>query len=256
MNSTRGLLIVCSHSHFDHIGDPSTFPRETELIVGPGTLAAKLPSWPENPSSTIMKSAIEGRNVREISQEKFTIPMGQFLAFDFFGDGSFYILDVPGHAIGHICGLARTTDNTFIFMGADACHHAGQYRPSKFIPLPREIFLHRGDSAQRLGSLCSVIQQIHPNPTNYRAEKFYSVKVNENGTSVADDPQQAEKSVSGLQEFDSRHNVFIVCAHDRSLIGTIDIFPNYANHWRDRNWKELSRWKFLRDFAVWDLDSA
>ncbi len=30
-------------------------------------------------------------------------------AVDYFGDGSFLPLDGPGHAIGHLCGLARTT---------------------------------------------------------------------------------------------------------------------------------------------------
>lgn len=39
-----------------------------------------------------------------------------------FGDGSFYLLEAPGHATGHMCGLARTTADPplFVFMGADA----------------------------------------------------------------------------------------------------------------------------------------
>ncbi len=68
--------------------------------------------------------------MREIDfQEPLTI--GSFSAVDFFGDGSFYLLNSPGHAIGHMSGLARTSTNpdTFIFMGGDLCHHGGQMRP-------------------------------------------------------------------------------------------------------------------------------
>ena len=51
--------------------------------------------------------------------------IGKFNAFDYFGDGSFYLLDVPGHAIGHMCGLVRTTPTSFLLLGADSCHFAG-----------------------------------------------------------------------------------------------------------------------------------
>lgn len=41
---------------------------------------------------------------------------------DFFGDGSFYLLDAPGHLLGHMMGLARTAQDEYIVMGGDACH--------------------------------------------------------------------------------------------------------------------------------------
>jgi len=56
---------------------------------------------------------------------KSDFKIGKFNAFDYFGDGSFYLLDVPGHAIGHICGLVRTTPGSFLLLGADSCHFAG-----------------------------------------------------------------------------------------------------------------------------------
>ena len=84
--------------------------------------------------------------------------IGDFGAYDFFGDGSFYLLDTPGvsslysdpnvegcpltavqHAQGHISGLARTTEDTFVFMGGDICHYGGAYRPTEYAPLPSEI---------------------------------------------------------------------------------------------------------------------
>ena len=46
--------IIWSHSHFDHIGDPSTFPHSTDLVVGPGWKNAFLPGYPTNPDALVM----------------------------------------------------------------------------------------------------------------------------------------------------------------------------------------------------------
>ena len=45
-----------SHWHYDHIGDPSTFPASTELVVGPGFKEAFLPGWPARPDSPVRES--------------------------------------------------------------------------------------------------------------------------------------------------------------------------------------------------------
>lgn len=43
---------------------------------------------------------------------------------DFFGDGSMYIIDAPGHVDGHINILARTSgDGAWILLGGDSAHH-------------------------------------------------------------------------------------------------------------------------------------
>ncbi|KAK1495283.1 metallo-beta-lactamase superfamily protein [Colletotrichum tamarilloi] len=47
--------VIWSHWHWDHIGDPSTFPKTTDLIVGPGFKAAMLPGAPANPESPILE---------------------------------------------------------------------------------------------------------------------------------------------------------------------------------------------------------
>ncbi|KAL8824770.1 MAG: hypothetical protein Q9170_008046 [Blastenia crenularia] len=143
-NNTSGLnirstdinAVIWSHNHFDHIGDITTFPPNTELVVGAGVRTASWPGWPSNADGGVHDSDKEGRTVREIAFSGFKI--GRFDAFDYFGDGSFYLLDAPGHATGHMCGLARTTAEppSFVFMGADACHHIGVLRPSEYLPLP------------------------------------------------------------------------------------------------------------------------
>ena len=49
------FLKSCSHWHWDHIGDPSTFPPKTDLVVGPGFKKAMLPGAPANLESPIQE---------------------------------------------------------------------------------------------------------------------------------------------------------------------------------------------------------
>jgi len=46
-----------SHWHWDHAGDPTRFPPETELVVGPGFKENLLPGYPQNPGSGIREDA-------------------------------------------------------------------------------------------------------------------------------------------------------------------------------------------------------
>jgi hypothetical protein len=67
-----------------------------------------------------VKSAdLKGRRVNELDfdNSKESISIGRFKAFDWFEDGSFYLLDVPGHSAGLICGFARVKPDSFILMG-------------------------------------------------------------------------------------------------------------------------------------------
>lgn len=43
-------------------------------------------------------------------------------AVDYFGDGSLYIIDTPGHITGHVNLLARTGPKKWVFLGGDCCH--------------------------------------------------------------------------------------------------------------------------------------
>ncbi|KAL1998353.1 hypothetical protein VTN02DRAFT_6354 [Thermoascus thermophilus] len=212
--------------------------------------AAKLPPYPENPAGHLLESDFSGRQLVEITPDRLTARIGGFGAHDYFGDGSFYLLDVPGHAVGHLCGLARTTPDTFILMAADTCHHGGEFRPSSYRPLPDEIVPNPYDEASPTPCPCRLFEKIHPHPERYRTEPFYRIRVNEDGTSVAADVEVAMQSIRRLQEFDAAENVLVVCAHDATLVGVVDVFPAKANDWKRAGWMERGRWRFLRDWDV------
>ena len=241
--------IVWSHWHFDHTGNPQTFPDTTDIIVGPGFKSELVPtSYPTVPDSHIDSRAWQGRNLREIDFEKESggLTIGRFKAFDFYGDGSFYLLDAPGHTVAHISALARTTADppTFIFMGGDIAHHTCEFRPTQYMPLPDVI----SPNPMRSGHLRSAITCpgevfIAMHHKKSRTEPFCYPTPAEDGWHH--DSAEATRSISKMIEFDAYDNIFSVIAHDNSLLGIVDLYPKSANDWLERGWKEKSRWAFL-----------
>lgn len=238
--------IIWSHHHWDHVGDPSTFPASTELVVGPGFLAGHTPGFPKRREATLMETDFEGKKVREAMFQKdgASLQIGRFHAMDFFGDGSFYLLDTPGHSVGHICGLARTSSDpdTFVFMGGDASHHGGEFRPTEYLPLPREL---KPSPMKRGTSVCPghLLQDVHP----YGAadKPFYYVTEN-----FAHDKKVADWTIDGLGEFDAHENVLLLLAHDDALVDPpqFDFYPKPLNDWYEKGVGQRVKWMFLGDF--------
>ena len=241
--------VVWSHWHFDHIGDLSLFPQSTDLYVGPGFSENFMPGYPTNKDCEILDADFKGRTVHEPSFDT-NAKIGDFSSHDFFGDGSFYLLNVPGHAVGHISGFARTTPDTFVFLGGDVCHFGGSYRPTAYAPMPSTI-----PSSVPLDRHipspcpCSFFQGSHRDPKNLRTSPFYNITHEPGGWYV--DPPTAQKSVKSLEEFDADENVFVCVAHDGGLLGVVDFFPNGTiNDWKRKGWKEKSKWGFLNELPI------
>ncbi|KAF2725051.1 hypothetical protein K431DRAFT_216422 [Polychaeton citri CBS 116435] len=238
--------IVWSHHHWDHVGDPSTFPSATQLVVGPGFKEAYMPGYPSNKDSTLLETDFEGREVREVdfTQDSENFKIGRFNAFDYFGDGSFYLLDTPGHSIGHICGFARTnlSPDTFIFMGGDASHHGGEFRPTVYTPLPKELSPSPLYSRQKVcpGHLFAEI-----NPHQSASKPFYYVTEN-----LSHDKPTADWTIDGLGEFDAHANVLLLLAHDDAVVdpAQIDFYPTSLSNWYQAGFGQKVKWRFLEDF--------
>jgi glyoxylase-like metal-dependent hydrolase (beta-lactamase superfamily II) len=235
--------IIWSHFHWDHTGDPSTFDRHTNLVVGPGFKESFMPGYPLNPESPILESDYEGREVRDVSFTKDGLKLGRFNAFDYFGDGSFYLLDSPGHAIGHLCGLARvTTDvDSYIFMGGDVCISGGQLRPSEYVPFPDSIQphpFHTGDDTSCPGE---IFEHLLPHG---KTRPFYNLARD----GIHSNPDEGEATISKVIGADAHNEVLIVMAHDPTVPLWVDFFPTYANDFLKKGWKEKGRWLFLKQF--------
>jgi len=238
--------VIWSHHHFDHIGDMRTLPNSTVLTVGPGLQDEYLPGYPENQDAGVPSCDFKDHPVREISFEKEGkgLTIGRFNAFDYFGDGSFYLLDSPGHAVGHLCGLARTTAGskpTFVFMGGDSSHHGGEFRPSEYLPIPKEI---SPSPVKKIQPVCPghLLQDIHRNkiPT----EPFYKVRKD-----FAHDIVKCDWTIEGLQEFDAHPNILLLVAHDQTVLDTLDFYPKPMNDWFEKDLAKKAKWKFLGDFS-------
>jgi len=255
--------MASSHWHWDHTGSPSTLPPTTALIVGRGFKKTYIPGYPQNKESPILEADYTGRDLIEIdfspsSSQNPPLKVGRFPAHDYFGDGSFYLLDSPGHAIGHLCGLARTTttcnqpasgrhrSSTFIFMGGDACHHGGEFRPTPYLPLPAHISPNPLNPHSPHPCPGALFEAIHRHKSS--TEPFFEVANLPGGKGAAHDVEETVSTIGKLEEFDADPDVFVVVAHDDSLGEVVDFFPKGANAWRERGWGEKGRWGFLRDF--------
>lgn len=248
-DTSKVEAVIWSHWHFDHVGNPATFEPHTALIVGPGFKEKVAPGWPANPESSFLEADYAGRELREISFEgPDVVTFGQFRAFDYFGDGSFYLLDTPGHAIGHLCGFARVTTapDSFIFMGGDACHHGGEFRPSQYLPLPQEIIPNPFTSLTSPLTPCpgALFEKLLPDgdPT----KSIFGLSTD----GVHFDVEEAQRTIEKVKRADCREDILIVMAHDESLRGVVDFYPKTMNDFMQRGIVKKARWLFLRDFAV------
>ncbi|KAL6360005.1 hypothetical protein LRP88_05701 [Fusarium phalaenopsidis] len=241
---------IISHHHYDHMGDPSTFPETMDLIVGPGFCKHFLPGYPKNPNSPVHESAFQGRTVREVDFDGHAKVAG-YEARDYFGDGSLFLLNTPGHAIGHLSTLVRTTRDTFVFLGGDICHFGGAFRPNEHTRMPAQLKREEvalPPSAPELVS-CAQYLSCHPNPDRATSTPYYQPCSRSGSWYV--DPPEAHKSVNALMSLDTDDKVLVLIAHDPSIMGALPLFPNgNLNHWHQAGWKQLLRWRFLAELPV------
>ncbi|KAL7896680.1 beta-lactamase-like protein [Trichoderma sp. SZMC 28014] len=270
--------IIWSHAHPDHTGDTSRFPPSTTLNYGK-EIAALKPGYPDQLDSSLLVSDFAGRPNREIDFGKSTLKIGGFPAIDFYSDGSFYLIDTPGHAAGHVCGLARVTASnegqgrdTFILFGGDVCHFSGMLRPSRTRPLSKENFPGASLRVADIDDLNALLRR-HPNfqPSSSTSTTDSSepvlvapwCSVSTAEYSLYEDPAMAQATLNQFREaFDEADNVFVALAHDNNLLlkdGGKSVLPTLndspeedINDWYEKGWKDKLHWSWLGELGKED----
>ncbi|GME34950.1 hypothetical protein V501_10582 [Neofusicoccum parvum] len=126
-------VVLLSHVHYDHHGDPEDFPH-AKFLVGHGALS-------------VLKHGLSGKGSHQHFDpnllpadraEELPAPdghvsgsrtiwqwreLGPFpAALDLLGDGSIYAIDTPGHLPGHVNLLCRTGPQSWVCLAGDAYH--------------------------------------------------------------------------------------------------------------------------------------
>lgn len=245
------------------MGSPHLFPSSTNLCYGKGT--GPFPAYPENPNSNLNADDFKGRKCIEIDCTDLYI--GPFPATDFYGDGSLYLLDTPGHWPGHICALARTTPDTFVFLGGDICHFAGDFRPSEEIPLPSSIPAEALLSSQKypMPCPCEFFSAHHPQlreigpSVDTSSTPFYQLSTHAHSTYK--DPATAVTTTHNMQKyFDADQNVMVLLAHDTSLLDHLPVLnespDDDLNNWKELGLKQKCHWGWLGELPRYDKEGS
>ncbi|KAJ7460926.1 hypothetical protein B0H11DRAFT_2057427 [Mycena galericulata] len=235
--------VIWSHSHFDHISDMSKFPNTTDLVIGPGTNRSL---YPEFPDAALQASDFAGRKVTELNFNNTNLTFSGLPALDYFGDGSFYLLNAPGHLAGHMIALARVTPTSFIVLGADTCHHAGELRPrprfQHTYPCPADLL---AASKTAVSTQYFWSPDSSPGVFDVRSRAQPLLSIPDLPASADMDPVAARVSLDKVAAFDADEDFFVVLAHDLSLVDVLPYFPASLSAWRGEEIKQDAVWGFI-----------
>lgn len=119
------LIYIDSHAHFDHCRPVSETFSNATVYFGPGTLEHCAPGHFAKPSSMWDGRFFDPEKATE-NWKTLKGPWHHFGPFDnamdFFGDGSFWIIQAPGHMPGNLGACARLATGDWIVLGSDCCH--------------------------------------------------------------------------------------------------------------------------------------
>jgi peptidoglycan/xylan/chitin deacetylase (PgdA/CDA1 family) len=177
-----------------------------------------------------MNSDVQGRSAREIVFDG-KLKIGRFNAVDLFKDRLFFLLDALGYAIGHMCALARTTLNSFVFIGADACYYPSVLRPTKYLRLLESVLAS-------LQSCCpkNVLQRLASSGLSLCSPIFTIAN-----RLLFPDCKAAIETVENIHELNACKEVFVVLGHNNSLRSRIPMFPEMINNWKERKLRSKTR---------------
>lgn len=131
-------------------------------------------------------------------------------------------------------------------MGGDLCHHGGELRPSPHLPIPSSVQFPIAEQLRARFSVCpggDSFKQLNTKRGRKSDEPFFDPV-------LASDIPLAIETIQKTQDADVQDDVFFIFAHDTAVKGVIDLFPQYANEWQQKGWKEKTLWTFLEDLVA------
>jgi hypothetical protein len=133
-------------------------------------------------------------------------------------------------------------------MGGDAAHHGGAFRPTPHLPLPESLTPSPFEAPTSRG-VCpgAFFEPIHPlaSSGDYKTTPFYELSPMMNAFLP-----DAITTVSKMQLFDASPDVFVIIAHDASLLDVVPFYPKgELTGWDGTEDKAVGTWRFLRDFG-------
>ncbi|KAH7242855.1 beta-lactamase-like protein [Fusarium solani] len=157
--------VLFSHAHWDHCRPISDEFPNAKALFGPGTKEFCSPGNLENGEPDV-DIEWDGRwfgspkHVTETWSEfdGDWVPFGVFdRAIDFFGDGSLWVIDAPGHMPGNLCAAVRLEGSQeWVLLGSDCCHSQALLREKEDIALydlptgETAAYLHKDLPAARI----------------------------------------------------------------------------------------------------------
>ncbi|PHH69999.1 hypothetical protein CDD82_7395 [Ophiocordyceps australis] len=165
--------IIASHGHWDHIFPVASYFPKAKFICGPGALKFAEKTWPDYPDSTfdgrIWNPAKSELPIQELPDPKTAPGKWQRIGLfehghDFFGDGSFWIINSPGHCPGNLSILLRTKDKhgktRWIILAGD-CMHSYDLLYSPEAPFGRNLpFLPNGSFHENEAEARDIIRKM------------------------------------------------------------------------------------------------
>ncbi|KAJ7644764.1 beta-lactamase-like protein [Roridomyces roridus] len=234
--------VIWSHAHFDHIGDMHKFPPSVDLVFGDAMVTDLA-----DPKTQLQESDMAGRTLVPLNFASSQLELCGFRSLDFFGDGSLYLLDVPGHLDGHICALARVTPTTFVLLAGDACFHPGLLRPTADLPslYPYPEGLVARTRASISASHFPTTDSLGEGKFDLTTRTTPLLDIAESG--YFEDPPLARAAIRKMEKFDANADVFVVQGHDESLMSVVGALPRTLDGWKASGWKEKHMWAFLEE---------
>jgi glyoxylase-like metal-dependent hydrolase (beta-lactamase superfamily II) len=120
--------VVVTHVHYDHLGGLPDLPPSTEIWLGAADAATL-----RTGAAGVPRRLLDGYDVRplDFGPGRAGRALGR-PAVDLFGDGTVWVLDLPGHTPGALGVFVQAADGPWLFVGDTAwvdAHLRGPRRP-------------------------------------------------------------------------------------------------------------------------------